>query len=241
MSHTNDESLDATSSVGQWVAHHPATANVFDMLHIDYCCDGGKPLENACWEHGLEVIRVHALLKHTVAQSVASFSSSDWLHAPLADLCDHIEKHHHSVLKQSLPLLSDMMADVVELHGSEHEELRDVQHHFITWRDEILALMIEQERSLFPAIRRFANEPDSRSSLAESLIKMMSRASYEHTDIGEAMKQANRAADGFTKPTDACPKFAQMYGLLRWIEADIRQHVHKEESILFPRIKDAIR
>ncbi|MCM2369489.1 DUF542 domain-containing protein [Aporhodopirellula aestuarii] len=239
MSELRTPALQTASPVGLWVAQYPRTAEVFDMLQIDYCCDGQKTLENACWENGLEVVRVHSLLKYTVAQA-GKDAQPDWMHASLSQLCDHIEQKHHALLKDSLPLLSDLMAEVVNLHGDDHEELREVQQHFITWRDEILAVMVEEERSLFPAIRRFENDLDRSQSLIDSIQKMIQRITFKHADIGEALKKARSAAKHFSAPQDACGKFSQMYGLLRWIEADVRHHVHKEESILFPRVKTAV-
>ncbi len=69
MSYSRTANLQADALVGTWVAQFPETAAVFDMLQIDYCCDDEKSLENACWANGLEVLRVHSLLKHTVAET----------------------------------------------------------------------------------------------------------------------------------------------------------------------------
>ncbi|TWT97234.1 DUF542 domain-containing protein [Neorhodopirellula pilleata] len=239
MSDSRIASLPPSATVGDWVANYPETAEVFDMLQIDYCCDGTKPLENACWENGLEVIRVHSLLKHTVAQA-GNKHETDWMHASLTKLCDEIEHTHHKLLKETLPLLSDMMAEVVSLHGESHESLHEVQQHFMNWRDDILGVMAEEERSLFPAIRELeaGGKPDA--CLRASLNKMIHRIQFNHEDIGKALKNARTASENFKAPCDACPKFAQMYGLLRWIENDVRHHVHKEESILFPRVRQSL-
>ncbi|QDS94830.1 Iron-sulfur cluster repair protein YtfE [Roseimaritima multifibrata] len=208
------------------------------MLQIDYCCGGDKPLENACWENGLEVLRVHSLLKQTVAETHDT-EHPDWMHASLTELCDRIEQKHHARLKDSLPLLSRLMAEVVALHGEAHEELREVEQHFMTWRDEILTAMAEEERSLFPAIRQYDSEAftDHSETLTAPLQEMIYRVRFEHADIGEALKKTRSASKNFLAPKDACAKFSQMYQLLRWTEADVRQYVHKEESILFPRVK----
>lgn len=234
MSNSQTTTLKYDSPVGVWVAQHPQTADVFEVLRIDYCCDGDKPLEWACWENGLDLLRVHSLLRCIIAE-IDDATMGDWLHAPLADLCDHIEYTHHAFLKNSLPSLSSLLAKVVELHGYEHEELRDVQHHFATWRDAILAVIAEEERSLFPAIRLMESHEEPTDRNLGSIPKLIRRVAFEHKDIGVALKEARKASGDFIKPKDACPTFAQMYGLLRRVETDVRHHVHKEEYILFPR------
>jgi len=141
MSDSRNANLQADVLVGTWVAQYPETAAVFDMLQIDYCCDGEKPLEDACWANGLEVLRVHSLLKHTVAEA-GNNAQPDWMHAPLTQLCDHIEQQHHALLKDSLQLLSDLMAEVVDLHSDDHKELRDVRQH-----------VPKEESILFPRLK----------------------------------------------------------------------------------------
>ena len=45
------------SSVSDWVIEHSVTLAVFQTLGIDYCC-GGKLLEFACREQGLDAAAV---------------------------------------------------------------------------------------------------------------------------------------------------------------------------------------
>jgi len=40
--------LKLSDSVGAWVTEHPATSRVLEQHRIDYCCGGGRPLEEAC-------------------------------------------------------------------------------------------------------------------------------------------------------------------------------------------------
>ncbi|QDT05025.1 Iron-sulfur cluster repair protein YtfE [Rubripirellula lacrimiformis] len=231
--------LHDDSAVGLWVAQHPETAEVFEMLQIDYCCDGNKPLENACWENGLEVLRVHSLLAHTMAES-ANADQPDWLHASLTQLCDHIEQTHHALLKSSLPMLGDLISEIVSLHSQTHEGLRDVQLSFVAWRDEIVALMEEEEASLFPAIRRLEVDGNGSPSDKDFISTMIHRVTSEHTDIGEALKMTRKAGKNASATKDGSTKISRMYGLLRWVESDVRHHVHIEESILFPRVLAAL-
>jgi iron-sulfur cluster repair protein YtfE (RIC family) len=44
---------DLETSVPDWIIEHPETLAVFQELGVDYSC-GGKSLEYACQERGLE-------------------------------------------------------------------------------------------------------------------------------------------------------------------------------------------
>lgn len=44
---------DLETAVAEWLIDHPETLKVFESLGIDYCC-GGRSLEHACQQKGLE-------------------------------------------------------------------------------------------------------------------------------------------------------------------------------------------
>lgn len=58
-------SCDLDSSVPDWVIERPETLAVFQELRIDYSC-GGKSLEYACRERGLDAEAVLARLLRCV-------------------------------------------------------------------------------------------------------------------------------------------------------------------------------
>ncbi len=236
MSALQTQRLTEESSVGHWVAQHPVTADVYETLRIDYSCSGDKSLKTVCRENGLEVIRVHSLLQSTIAD-VDDATKNKWLHAPLADLCDHIEQSHHAFLKNSLPTATSLLAHVVELHSDDHPELLEVHDHFVAWRDETLEVMAAEERSLFPAIRQMESEGESPSRDWRGIAKLIRRVGFEHNDIGVALSEARDASGNYVAPPDASPTYRQTLGLLRRIEIDVRHHLHKEEHILFPRVE----
>lgn len=59
---------DRDSSVPDWLIEYPESLAVLQELGIDYCC-GGKSLEYACRERGLETATVIArILQSRVTQ-----------------------------------------------------------------------------------------------------------------------------------------------------------------------------
>jgi regulator of cell morphogenesis and NO signaling len=57
----------------------------------------------------------------------------------------------------------------------------------------------------------------------------------EHDAAGELVKQIRKASSEYTAPADACTSYKALYEVLREFEADLHQHVHLENNILFPR------
>ena len=71
------------SSVPDWVIEHPETLAVFQNLGIDYCC-GGKSLEFACREQGLDVDTVLKSLFWSIEANRNNDHDAKLKHAPFA-------------------------------------------------------------------------------------------------------------------------------------------------------------
>lgn len=226
--------LDLNTTVGEWVARHPQTSRLFESLQIDYCCGGGKPLAQACQDRQLNPQQVVLQLEQAV-QCEDVEPAEDWLHAPLATLCDHIEQTHHAYLHTELPRLAQMIAKLVAVHGQAHPELSQLEHVFAELRGELEPHMFKEERVLFPAIRQLEQSDDKPvfpfGTLANPIRVMLG----DHDDAGAALSQIRQVTNEFDVPEDACNTYRATLDGLAQLEADLHQHIHKENNILFPR------
>lgn len=225
--------VNLNSSVGTWVAAHAQTARVFESLQIEYCCGGGKSLEQACWDRGLDPQQVLQQLEQVIAEDESL--SENWLDASLTELCDHIERTHHAYLKEELPRLTELVAKVVEAHAESHPELATVQEVFASLRAELEPHMFKEEQVLFPAIRQLEESAEDTRfpfGTVQNPIRMMEQ---EHDDAGYALSRIHTLTRDYAVPEDACNTYRGMLARLRQLERDMHRHVHKENSVLFPR------
>ena len=66
----------------------------------------------------------------------------------------------------------------------------------------------------------------------------------EHDAVGEILRTMREASCDYTTPPDGCISFRTLYSALIALEADLHQHIHLENNILFPRaaeMEDAAR
>lgn len=225
--------VNLNSSIGTWVAVHPQTSRIFEALQIEYCCGGGKSLEQACWDRGLDPQQVMQQLEQAITEDEES--TENWLDASLTELCDHIEQTHHAYLKEELPRLTEMIAKVVAAHGENQPELPTVQEVFASLRAELEPHMLKEEQVLFPAIRQLeqsASDPSFPFGTVANPIRMMEQ---EHDDAGYALSRLHALTREYQVPEGACNTYRAMLAGLRHLERDMHRHVHKENSILFPR------
>jgi regulator of cell morphogenesis and NO signaling len=57
----------------------------------------------------------------------------------------------------------------------------------------------------------------------------------EHDGAGSALRNMRQISNGYTAPPDACISFQALYQALAAFEADLHQHIHLENNVLFPR------
>ncbi len=224
--------------VGKLVAQRPVAAAVLERAGIDYCCGGNRTLADACREKGIDPA---ALLGEVAAEEknadeLQSDIRIDWLNRSLSELCDHIEQTHHAYLKNELPRLTGLIAKVVAAHGQRRPALSEVQQVFAALRAELEPHMMKEERILFPAIRQLEQASEQSVSFPFGAMANPIRVmEHEHDVAGDALKQLRTLTEGFTPPPNACNTYRVMLDSLKRLEADLHQHIHEENNILFPR------
>lgn len=61
---------------------------------------------------------------------------------------------------------------------------------------------------------------------------------HEHDSAGRALDRMRAVTADYTLPADACSSYRALFAGLQELEADLHQHIHLENNILFPRAID---
>lgn len=230
--------LSPDTPIGQIVAERPASARLFERLDLDYCCGGDRSLAAACAENGLDASTVLRLLDADVdPDEVASpEEGEDWTNAPLPALIDHIVDTHHAYLRRELPRLQGLLEKVARVHGTDAPWVVSVKDVFGRLKPNMEAHIRKEEEIVFPFIRRRLTDASvpAPDELDGDPITLMEE---EHDETGAALKRMRDLSDGFTAPDFGCDHFRAAMEGLEALEADTHRHVHKENSILFPRAR----
>ena len=234
--------LDSQTTVRELVGRYPETRQVFEKYEIDYCCGGAKSLADAAADRDLNVSALVDTLTEvlTTRPGGAEGAEKDWYSASLSELVEHIIATHHAYVKEALPRLRTLIAKVLGAHGEHHGDmLRQVQAYFQSLDDELSSHMMKEEHMLFPYIaaldrhnREGAPRPFAPFGTVQNPVRQME---YEHDSAGDALAGLRQVTDGYTLPGDACPTFKAMYEELERFDADLHQHIHLENNILFAR------
>ena len=216
---------------------NPAARRVLEDAGVDYCCGGGKSLQDACLHAGVTADEILERLRQN--SQLAGPADTEWTKASLAELTLHIRERHHQYVRDSIPRVRALLAKIRERHGAKHREIGEIEKLFGDVAREMTAHMQKEEQILFPyidALERSASgngsvEPPFFQTVRNPIHAMMK----EHDSAGELVRQIRRASNEYKPPADACTTYQATYQELHQFEEDLHLHVHLENNILFPR------
>ncbi len=225
-----------TKTVRDVVLENPEATRVFEKLGIDYCCGGHKSLAEACAARNLSLDDVLASLEGQAQQPAPA---ADWSRSKLAELIAHIVSTHHAYVKSEVPRLEQLLAKVCSVHGQNHPELHKIRATFADLGQELSMHLMKEENILFPYIVEMETAANSLQAARRPMFGTVQNPVHmmmmEHDSAGEALKAIRATSADFTAPEDACISYRTLYSALKEFEADLHQHIHLENNILFPR------
>jgi regulator of cell morphogenesis and NO signaling len=232
-------SVSPARTVREVAVEFPEATRIFERFGIDYCCGGNKSLEEACAASNLSVDQVLDSLE--LAEEIARTKLKDrnWQTEPLADLVAHITSTHHKYTREEIARLRPLFDKVYSVHGKNHPELQQIRSTFQGLAEELTTHMMKEEMVLFPYIVRMEESviqkepvlPPPFGTVQNPVAMMM----HEHDSAGEALRTMRQVSASYTPPGDACTSYQTLYKALADFEADLHQHIHLENNILFPR------
>ena len=232
-------SVSTARTVRELALEIPEATRIFERVGIDYCCGGGKSLEEACAAANLSVDEVLDSLELAEQDAKIKQKERDWQADPLADLVAHITGTHHKYTRDEMARLRPLFDKVVSVHGKNHPELQHIRAVFHGLAQELTTHMMKEEAVLFPYIVRMEEAVIQREPVLPSpfgsVQNPVTMMIHEHDSAGDALKAMRQATAGYTPPGDACITYQTLYKALGDFEKDLHQHIHLENNILFPR------
>jgi regulator of cell morphogenesis and NO signaling len=228
----------ATQSIREIVNAEPSAAAVLERFEIDLCSRADARLERVCAELQLSVDQVLEKLADAESQArgavvpdVESYS--------LSRLIQYIVRIHHQTVRQELPRFTDLSQRIAAKHGEVRPQYKTIAILIGQLRDEMFAHLAKEEQVLFPYIVRLdeAAEVGSAAPYAcfRSVAQPVSVMVEEHDSAEGIVAQLRQLTNGFEPPQWACPRNTAFHAGLAAFEKDLRQHVHLENDLLFPR------
>ncbi|UOE37358.1 iron-sulfur cluster repair di-iron protein [Chryseobacterium oryzae] len=225
-----------TDFIGEIVAEDFRTAAIFKKNGIDFCCKGGRTIEDACENKMLDANSIYAEIENLPQDNGGSIDFKSW---PLDLLTDYVEKTHHRYVYEKTPVLQAFLDKLCKVHGGRHPELFEIKELFDASAQDLGAHLKKEELMLFPFIKNMVKAKIDGSAIpqppfgtVENPVNMMK---HEHTVEGERLRQIAELTNEYTPPADACNTYKVTFAMLQDFENDLHKHIHLENNILFPK------
>jgi regulator of cell morphogenesis and NO signaling len=216
---------------------NPAARQVLEEARVDYCCGGGKSLQEACVHAGVSSEEILKRLRENSRQ--VSATDVNWTSAPLSTLTAYITNNHHAYVRQAIPRVTVLLEKVLTKHGEKHSELAEMEIAFREVGKEMIMHMQKEEQILFPYIERLDRAANRKDPLEPPFFQTVKNPIHammmEHDSAGELVRRIRQASADYQPPPDACTSYRALLQELHQFECDLHQHVHLENNILFPR------
>lgn len=230
-------SVIAEKTVRDLASESSCATRVFEKLGIDYCCGGNRSLEEACRAASLSVDEVEREL--AAGRNETQAPARDWQRQPLLELVAHINATHHKYVRSEIARLGPLFEKVCGKHGPNHPELLHIQAVFRGLAQELMSHMMKEEMVLFPYVVRMEEAVVQGEPLLPApfgtVANPVAMMEHEHDSAGSALRAMRVASAGYAPPEGACASYQALYRALAEFEADLHQHIHLENNILFPR------
>jgi regulator of cell morphogenesis and NO signaling len=207
-------------TLGDIAATLPGATAVFRTHKLDFCCGGGISLKEAADKRGLALADLESEL----------MALGEGCGAPVpvetAGLIDHIVTRYHAVHRAELPELIRLARRVEAVHRGHRDVPTGLADLLEDTLQELETHMQKEEMMLFPMMRQGGHP------MIEYPITVM-RA--EHEEHGDRLRLIEGLTNGCDVPADACATWRALYTGTRKLVDDLREHIHLENNVLFPR------
>jgi regulator of cell morphogenesis and NO signaling len=228
----------STQSIREIVASQPSAAIILQRFDIDLCLHADESLNHACAGLQLSVDQVLEKLSDAAANEHGAVPA-DLASYSLSRLIQHIVRAHHQYVRRELPRLAEVAHILAGKHDYRAPELAKIKKLLDELRVDMLAHLQKEEQVLFPFIAEM--DQDSTASCSppracfRTVAQPVSMMIREHESAEGLVATMRSLTNGFTPQKGACPIHIALYAGLCEFETDLRQHVHLEDDVLFPR------
>ena len=224
--------FNENNKIGDIVTLFPGASDVFYDYNIDFCCGGNRPLIEAILGQKLDGSK----LLQDINSKYNEFKEkdnefTDWAKESPGKFIDYIVNTHHVFLREQLPMISEYIFKILQVHGKNHKELFTVHRLFNNLRIELEGHLVKEEELVFPLIMQY--EKEQNLMVRDNVLKLINELEKEHTGAGDLIKELREVTDHYRFPKDACRTFEITYKKLKDVELDLFQHIHLENNILF--------
>lgn len=228
----------ATQSIREIITAQASAAAVLQRFEIDLCSSANQSLAETCKRLQLSTEQVLDKLAAAEAEQNGA-PPADPNSMSLEKLVQYIVRRHHHVVRQELPPLAALAHKLAVKHGENAPELVEVDRLMDELQGEMIAHIEKEENVLFPYVVHLDQNLELARPIASACFKRISQPvrmmMNDHETALRIFAELRTFTKEFTPPDWACANHISFHTRLYAFEKDVKQHIHLEDDVLFPR------
>jgi regulator of cell morphogenesis and NO signaling len=223
-----------SQTLGEMAVSDHRKALILRKYGLDFSFNGKKTLREACAEKSLPIRNIEKELNATGQQSlVYTVNYNSWEPDYLADFI--VTNHHQYTQKVLLCIEHEWQ----KTHQHNYAYLKPLFKVFDQLHSNMQFIMLQEEQILFPYIRFLVQATKGKIGVntlpAGSIADHINRIELAHQTIGEQLEYIRNFTSNFTMPRIEYSFYVKVLQWLNELDNDLRQHIHIEKNILFPK------
>lgn len=230
--------INIQGSVCRTAVAMPVAIPIFERHRIRYFSASSGDLLEACRESEAPFTQVRDELEKALGRGDAQ--EGRWDHAPLPALVRYILDNHHTYERERLDAIQKQFEKVTVDRGKEYPELVELQSQFVHMAERLLGHMRIEEKDLFPHFRAEVGPGAGESRRAETagrLLPLTDILEKDHDVLLDQWARMRIVSKGFGPPDGVYGPVQDLMSALQLLERYQHQHIHKENFILFEKIR----
>lgn len=231
-----------TLQLAELAIHIPECIPLFEKYGFDFYQSGNQTLKEACDEKGLCFAEIDEELNELQKHSNHPYTVEDM---DLELLINSINGQHHDNEAETLAAIHQAIRHLLagSPAGAAHRErLCCIDKEFGELKEKLLSHCEKEDKVLFPQIRRLLVLQKEKAIIFQAAVSktagLIKTLELEHIQSVSTLKNIK----GMLRELETAPEVLQEYHQLmkefNIFEADFHMHIHIENNVLFPKIKD---
>ncbi len=232
--------INPNTTIAEIIKKDIRTAEIFDKYGIDFCCGGRQLLKDACHNSRLQFDEIIFEIEKKINPNLPE--NIDYASWEIDRLIYHIMEKHHNYVNHNISFLLNLSTKVSSVHGAKHPEYIRIEILVKELAEDLRIHLKKEEDILFPYALRMVSAKrlgiDIPFPSFETVQNPIAVMESEHDHAGTILKEISELTHLFTIPRDACNSVQLLFSKLKEFEDDLHIHVHLENNLVFPKLKE---
>jgi regulator of cell morphogenesis and NO signaling len=231
-----------TLQLAELAIHIPECIPLFEKYSFDFYQNGNQTLKEACDEKGLHFPDIDQELNALQQHSNQPYTIEDM---DLELLINSINGQHHDNEAETLASIHKAIQGLIAASPGDAAHIAilcGIDKAFGELKETLLSHCEKEDKLLFPQIRKLLDLQKEKATVFQAAVLkttgLIKTLELEHTQSVSTLRNIKCLLHNLETAPEISQEYHKLMKAFKTFEADFHMHIHIENNVLFPKIKD---